>query len=267
MGLLRSENYALAESQGFFRKDAALGIVFVADENDLCAVYPEGLKPVYDPDRVEPIAALRECVWNGQRLTEKTVYEKLAWVYSDRPFWVSGFIYNNPNTFPKRGENELGYGYLELIARARGRSIDLATCNFAHSLRELGSWAQEVWEYPSRFPLPSSGSIDPDLIQVTVDGVRVKHEYDPDLLLVEIGQEDAVGLRTVVEYCEKIEETKSPAKAQDPSETLDSTQAGDFTQVQDSAQFQDSTQAPEPTPTPVDQWDPCDRRDCAVLGD
>ena len=46
-----NDEYQVAQDLGFFRDDAALVVIFVADEQDICAEYPDGILPVPDPDK------------------------------------------------------------------------------------------------------------------------------------------------------------------------------------------------------------------------
>jgi len=43
------------------RPDAALAIVFVSDENDICYRYPASITPVVDGDKLEAPAFIRDC--------------------------------------------------------------------------------------------------------------------------------------------------------------------------------------------------------------
>jgi hypothetical protein len=95
-----------SRAHGFFREDAALAVVFISDENDICAKIPEGVTRVYDPDRLELSAFARDC----KGVSPETVLEAVKTLQGDRPFFIGGILYNNLSTIKNNGENELGYG-------------------------------------------------------------------------------------------------------------------------------------------------------------
>ncbi|MEO0336283.1 MAG: hypothetical protein AAF202_07805, partial [Pseudomonadota bacterium] len=107
------QNLELAKSQGIFRDEAALAIVFIADENDICSVAPDGVTFVVDNQYQEGPAFDANCV--EQNVTPETVYQALKDAKGNEPLMVTGVIYNGDNPVPSGGENELGYGLLETI--------------------------------------------------------------------------------------------------------------------------------------------------------
>ncbi|MEK6579130.1 MAG: hypothetical protein AABZ55_07875, partial [Bdellovibrionota bacterium] len=78
---LQGTQLSESRSLGFFRPDAALAVVFISDENDICADYPAGVVPVPDPDNLEGPAKIRDC--NG--ITPETVLAKITQFQGDRP--------------------------------------------------------------------------------------------------------------------------------------------------------------------------------------
>ncbi|HTL12710.1 MAG TPA: hypothetical protein VL588_09500, partial [Bdellovibrionota bacterium] len=126
---------ALAKSLGFFRDDAALAVVFVSDENDICAVYPEGVTPVADPDGLEGTAHAHDCSrvapphevdgvvvtpQHHEDITAELVVNKLRALKGGMPLVVGAVIYTDPSTVPHEGENEVGYGYKDMVELAGG---------------------------------------------------------------------------------------------------------------------------------------------------
>lgn len=125
-------------SKGFFREDAALAVIFISDENDICsypgldpntgaivdnADYPNGVVPndknpdryagPYNnnkPENVEHVAARFYCQDKDghQVITDKSVYAKLRQLMTvkgtttneARPLLISGVIYTDPSTVP-----------------------------------------------------------------------------------------------------------------------------------------------------------------------
>ena len=87
---LLNEN-AFAKNQGFFRSNSTLVIVFLADENDICARYPAGVTPIHD--KKEAKIFKRDCV--NPNVTAHTVYQQLSTLQGNNPLLISGIIYIN----------------------------------------------------------------------------------------------------------------------------------------------------------------------------
>lgn len=215
---LLSENRRL----GFFRSDAALAVVFISDENDLCSYgvnYPEGVTPKPNVNMylktgltVEEKANQIYCRdESGQpTITSHSVLVKLrelkkampAVEPSDEtnmniisevdgaapkalPLIVSGILYTTEATVPTKpapdekypeyfGENEVGYGYLDIIHESDAvdgdLAVDISKGNFADGLRRLGEAAARKMAVKSTFQLTEGTQIDPNTLCVLVDG-------------------------------------------------------------------------------------------------
>jgi hypothetical protein len=169
---LMGNNLEQSRTQGFFREDAALAVVFIADENDICARYPDGVTPVYDPNHKEGPAFDRDCA----DVFPESVLAKLRTVQAGNPLLVSGIVYNREDTVPAGGENEVGYGYLELIDLANGMSIDLADGHFQDGLEQIGTLATVKLHLITEFTLART-EINLDTINVQVDGLDSPFTY------------------------------------------------------------------------------------------
>ncbi|OQW52430.1 MAG: hypothetical protein A4S09_08740 [Proteobacteria bacterium SG_bin7] len=198
--LLKDSNYSLAQSQGFFRPDAATAIVFIADENDICAIYPVGVTPVVDTNNSEPVVKARDC----PGLSHGTVYTQLKNRRANLPVLVSGIVYTNPATVPRSGENEVGYGYIDLIKLSGDSAVDLASSDYAKGLSTIGGLVNKKLNLLTSFKLKYD-NIDPASIVVKVDGKVVKHTYVMLTNEVQIGSNDAGTAKSVVvlDYCQK----------------------------------------------------------------
>jgi hypothetical protein len=178
-----------SRSRGFFRADAALAIVFVADENDICARYPANVTRVADPDRLEAPAFQRDCVQhvaaatvNGvlvpahdETITPALVVNNLRALQAGRPLIISGIVYATQN-YPHFGENEYGYGYMEAIQQADGIAIDLALNDFETGLSDIGKFTANKINLQSTFVLKHD-HVDPTSIEIFVDNIQVGHSY------------------------------------------------------------------------------------------
>lgn len=172
---LDSDKLAESKGLGFFREDAALALVFVADENDICARYPEGVTPVYDPDRKEIPAFNKYC----QQLTPESTYLKIRDHQGQRPLLVSGIIYFEESKFPADGENEIAYGYTDIIRANNGLMVDLAGGRVYEGLAQIGSLVTKKLNLITEYPLDNRGrEIDESTIQAEIDGVGVPFKFE-----------------------------------------------------------------------------------------
>jgi hypothetical protein len=197
----------LAQSQGILREEAALAVVFIADENDICAIAPDGVSFVDDPDGNEVPAFESNCI--DPVVGPETVYQALKDVKGNQPLLVTGVIYNGDYPVPSGGENELGYGYLELIDANGSFSVDMAKPDLIdEGLADLGAFAREKLELLSEFIL-SRQPIKAESIEVKVDNVIVAAEFtQPNNVRIAIDNAGRAESVIEINYClEPFEET------------------------------------------------------------
>lgn len=184
---LDSTRFATIQSQGFYRSDAAWVVVFISDEQDICYSYAAGTSGVYDPERTEASGKTRFCTRQDpdaatgvmESITPATVLAKLKEKKPTGPLVVSGVLYNQLGHVPSSGENEYGYGYMDLIQLAQGFSINLADGIYNQGLETLGSLATVTQVTLNEFAL-ARPNIDSASIEVLVDGVAASSEYRSD---------------------------------------------------------------------------------------
>ncbi len=139
---------------GMFRPDAALAIIFISDENDICSIghvptgnYPAGVDWKLDVNMHDAVRTDEIYAWDTfctpESITAKSVYEKLLRLKAEdstvrsagskpvaKPLLISAIVYTQTPTEAEgraRGdkweqENERGYGYLEMV-EMNGNSI------------------------------------------------------------------------------------------------------------------------------------------------
>jgi alpha-tubulin suppressor-like RCC1 family protein len=204
--------FAFNQSHDFYREDAALSVLFIADEQDICAEYPAGVIPVVDPQKLEEKAYQKYCLdQNGEnKFSAEKVFNVLKNKKGDQPVFVNGIVYNNLQTIPHVGENELAYGILELIEYARGQSIDLVGRKYEKGLAKLGHKANSALSALQSFTLQTN-KVDPATIEVFVKNNKVEFTYDAELNLVSLIQPRATNTVARLKYCEK-EEFVTPEK-------------------------------------------------------
>lgn len=199
------DNLGEIQGQGIFRTDAALAVIFVADEQDICAEYPAGVIPVPDPQGGENRSKAELCLdENGEYLySPNQIVSELKELKGDIPLVVGGVIYNNLETISKIDENEIGYGYLEAIEIAGGISVDLANGDYGTGLSNLGKMAQVSIKPESDFPL-STNRVDVSSIEVFINGAKTtSYTLNSELNMVSLTSERDPFSVVRVNYCEK----------------------------------------------------------------
>lgn len=199
---LKEANKQAIINAGLFRSDAALAIVYVADENDICARYPSGVTRVPDPDGKEGPAFIRDC----ESVTPEGVYAQLKALKGTMPLAIGGVIYNNANTLIHDSENEIGYGYKEIIALNNGVSVDMASNNISGELAAIGAHVNGTINFQTEFQLHSTGIV-PSSVRVYVNGTLVAHSFNPSTNTVTIELDDCVSNSDIrITYCLEEEE-------------------------------------------------------------
>lgn len=207
---------------GFFRNDAALAVVMVSDENDICtwnptykAQYWPEINFVADPESVEMIAAQTYCSdGNGNLIvTHPIVLSNLQAIKADMPLVTAGIIYTGENLFGAWGENEIAYGILDLITLEGGMTVDLADpapdnnlgdpepARIAEEMGFLGEYTSiQISNLQTEFTLnpPAGSSVDEDSIVVLVNNVSVPFTFNQSTQTVIIEAGDAGGGSAVV---------------------------------------------------------------------
>jgi hypothetical protein len=170
---LNEDNLATIKSEGLFRDEAALVVIFVTDENDICARYPDGVTPVHDPDGGEVRTFNNYCA----DVTPESVLQKLRINMADKPFVVSGIIYHEGSQVPSGGENEIAYGITDIIDQSNGAKIDLAGGNYHQGLEQIGNLAVKKLNLKTEFQLATT-NINLDSLDVLVDNSAVEFSYN-----------------------------------------------------------------------------------------
>lgn len=148
---LDPDRIAEARVKGFFRTDAALAIFFISDEDDSSETR-SGIAP-------------------------QTILNKIKALQGNRPFFVGGMIYSDPDTIPRYREDEFGTSFLKLIHLSGGFAMDISLGNFSEGFRKFGAHIGRKTALQRAFPLKEKG-IDPDSIQVFVDNNPAEFQYD-----------------------------------------------------------------------------------------
>ncbi|OQW50411.1 MAG: hypothetical protein A4S09_01055 [Proteobacteria bacterium SG_bin7] len=193
---------------GIFRPDAALAVIYVSDENDICARYPTGVTRVPDNDNQEGPAFIRDC----EDITPTGVYAQLKTLKGDLPLIIGGVIYTNKDTMPVNGENEIGYGYKEIIELNNGVAVDMAvTGGIANGLAAIGAKTNGTIKFQTEFQLQHTG-VDASTIKVYVNGNLVPHTFTAGTNSVHIELAACIPDSVIViKYCLEDEEEDDPS--------------------------------------------------------
>jgi hypothetical protein len=170
--MMQSDRATEAQKQGFLRSDAALAIVIITDEQDICYDYKSGEIPVYDVDKLEAPAKKKLCAG----VTPESVHAAVKSIKGEMPILYSGVIYFDPATYVKNGENELAHGIIDLVDHTQGVKIDIASGNYVQGLSQVGRLATVKLNLLTDYTLARTG-IDSNSIQVWVDGRESSFVY------------------------------------------------------------------------------------------
>lgn len=187
--LSNARNLDEMKRQGFMRDEAALLVVFVADENDVCFDYEEESKKqgkvfvgtyASERDRQSERAAFESnetCarVARGQRLTPADVVAAARQAKGEMPVIFTGIHYLEGQVPERHDEfakdNEAGRGYLEVIRLSDGRAVDLASEDFGKVLAQIGDFSNFRMKYEDTFVIPDRvdlNKLDPLSISVRI---------------------------------------------------------------------------------------------------
>ena len=174
--LLNTQDLMLrAKNAGFFRPDAGLAIIFYSDENALCAQYPEGVERVPDGERNSDGRYREQAFLDdkcGDANNQSAIYNLLKEKFPSLPVIGSAIVYTEAPEAPQ-GEDEIGYGYIELVEMLGGPTIGLQDSGPAitKGLSFLSDLAKERLQLYDKFSFPVSPYPNSRLeISVKVDG-------------------------------------------------------------------------------------------------
>jgi hypothetical protein len=208
---LSGTRYSKIRSQGFYRNNAALAVIFISDENDIC--YPpqnHGFTSFPDyvaaPTNIEQKAYASNCVnASGQgTVTPASTLAALKSVKPEGDYSVAGIVHVDPAKVPSGSgiEESIGHGILELIDQARlsapGRelALDITSTDFAAGLSSFGALTSSHLSLLTVFQL--TNAIDPQSIIVSVDQSQVPYTFDASSAKAQINASDAGGAGSIV---------------------------------------------------------------------
>lgn len=193
---LEGDALAASVSAGFFREDAGLAVVFISDENAICAEFPEGVTPVPDGQNKEAPAKARDCLG----INIKSILSRLQEIKGEQSVSLASIIYTNPDTVPSGGENEVGYGYKELVELNHGINIDMATADIADGLQSIGEVTGQRLDLFTEH-LFDEDNVIPESIKIEVDGQSILHTFIVETQTVHLEEAGAARSNVKIQYC------------------------------------------------------------------
>ncbi len=196
---LQSSRATEIKSQGFYREDAALSVVFISDENDVC-YDPQAHGYRTFPDYVasyageEKTAFQRYCTNMAGigAITPESTLAALRNFKSNQKLSLGAVIHKDPARIVKESEDAIGHGLLELTQLdLDGVAMDIEDSSYSSGLAKLGSVVSTQLTLQTIFPVPHEREIDASTVYATVDRGLVNSQYDPAKELVQIQAKDA----------------------------------------------------------------------------
>ena len=237
--------FAQSQRLGFFRPSAALVVVFVSDEQEICYDYKTGEVPVPDYDYLEGPAKVRDCGGGKYKISHASIQKLVKSYAGDRPVAFGAIVYTDPKTVPPVGENEYGHGYMDLIQESGGIAIDIGAADYRAGLTQLGDHVANKLNLKTDFKLSQSG-FDLTTLRVFVDGKSVTYTYSPTLNQVHIDAAGGSGSIIEVEYCQGgISPSPTPSVTPSPTPSVTPSPTPSVTPSPT------PSVTPSPTPTPT----------------
>ncbi len=229
------DQLAKNKAAGMFRADAGLAIIFVSDENEICAQYPDGITPAkdyntYKGKTLEDIAKNENCTIQtssgaSQYLSTDFMIQHLRSLKGDQPVSIGAIIHTDkdPKAYlpvsskyinSKTGkssisrrpmttnEDEFGYGYAEIVEKTNGGLIDIWQEDYSSGLSSFGEKVAKQMQVFDSFQLSNSPVLE-DSIQAFVDGELGNHSFDLASNSVRIENPGVAKSEIVIDYCLK----------------------------------------------------------------
>lgn len=209
-----------SRAKGFFRKDAALVVIFLSNKNDFCGID----------------STAKDC----DGITPSSVLKKIKALQGDRPYFIGAVT-----------QADSANSYVKLVQLADGIAIDNAEGGYREGLSQMGDIVSQRISLKSDFTL-SHSVVEASTLQVKVDGNPVAFTYDADLNQVHISQLGSEGSTIEVSYCIN-GSSPSPLPSAEPSVEPTESPSPEPTVEPSSSPTVEPTPSPsvDPSPTPI----------------
>jgi hypothetical protein len=175
-------------TQGFYRDNSTLAVVFITDENDVC--YSPQLHgftafPDFSPSvgNWEAVAFSRYCAG----ISPESMLDRAKDFKPDHRISWAGITHVDPAKVPRGSEEAIGHGINELVQSAPdGMLIEITSSSYSDGLAKLGSAVRIQQNLDVSFYLDGDIPIDPKTIRAEVDGKIVYAQFDPVRRIVDL---------------------------------------------------------------------------------
>jgi hypothetical protein len=208
---LSGSRFSTIRSQGFYRDDAALAVVFISDENDIC--YPPqkfGYTSFPDyvaaPTSIEDSAYTKNCLnSSGNRvITPESTLSALEALKPGGDFSVAGIVHVDGTKVPggSGSEESIGHGIvelLELVGQSHPKqeiALDITSSDFTSGLASFGTMNSSHVALDTLFQLDEA--VDPETVSVSVDQKPIAFSFDEQANQASIKTSDAGGAGSLV---------------------------------------------------------------------
>ncbi len=196
---LEATRFAEIQAQGFYRPDAALSVVFVTDENDVCFDprqhgYAGGADYKPSGGGIEDVAFARYCTGIDPASTRAALD-----VHFSGKLTLAGILHTTPENVPVAGEEAIGHGILELLdTLPDSLPLDLGV-DYRAALSKLATTVSSHLDLWTSFAVRDALPLIRSSILVQVDGHAVTGQLDPQGHVVQIHAQDAGGAGSLID--------------------------------------------------------------------
>jgi hypothetical protein len=196
---LTPEKLAYNRSKGFFRQNAALAVIFISDENDICAVFPENPSPGTGLTAAEQTIRTRDC---ASGISASSVIETVRNLQGNRPMLFGGIVNDDPNRI-YAGNDGYSWGYLQILQQTLGLSVNIETGNYLTGLAQIGGLVTRSLDLILSRQLQQS-PVDASTLQVVVDGALRSHTFVESTNTVHLDFPGGARSQVNIHYCKQI---------------------------------------------------------------
>jgi hypothetical protein len=195
-----SQNLNRIKGQGFYRDDAALAVVIVTDENDVCfdpQAHGYTAFPDFSPSPTwEKIAYNRYC----SGITPERVVSEVKGLKKNGRLAFAGIAHTDPAQVLRGGEDAIGHGIIELVqSTVDGIMMDISQTSYSQGLSKLADAVESRLDLHLQFDLSGGRAFDPETVRVRVDQRGVVARFDRVRNAVELSPVDAGKAGSLIE--------------------------------------------------------------------
>jgi hypothetical protein len=193
---LKPAKFAENQARGFYRPGAGLAVIFIADENDFCAVYPSSAQGMPGMTSAELALRNRDCAGG---IAAQTVIDAAQAAKGSSPVIFGAVMHDDP-TRQYWSHESFGWGYDSVVALSQGATIDIDQRDYDAGLEMLGSLIRSRIELITSRRLEHS-PVDEATIQIRVDGVWQNGSFVPATNEVYLSAPSSAGSLVEINYC------------------------------------------------------------------